>query len=95
MRPIIGALPLLLAAVSLNANPERVEAADCAVIGDSARCAADPNCHFDVNKRRCYEGPRPSEDACAVHADKVVCATDTTLSCTWDGEKKKCITKSH
>src|SRR5262249_11177418 len=41
-------------------------AANYTVIRDSARCAAEPDCHFDVDKRRCYEGPRPNEDACVV-----------------------------
>jgi hypothetical protein len=64
-------------------------------IRDSARCAAQPHCHFDVNKRRCSQGPRPTEGACVVHVDKVVCTTDTSLGCAWSAEKKKCITKPH
>ena len=89
---IVGAL-LLLLAITFNANP--AEAAKCSGIRDSARCAAQPDCHFDVNKRRCSQGPRPTEDACVVHVDKVVCTTDTTLGCAWSAEKKKCITKPH
>ena len=87
---IVGAL-LLLLAITFNANP--AEAAKCSGIRDSAQCAAQPDCHFDVNKRRCSQGPRPTEDACVVHVDKVVCTTDTTLGCGWSAEKKKCITK--
>ena len=89
---IVGAL-LLLLAITFNANP--AEAAKCSGIRDSARCAAQPDCHFDVNKRRCDQGPQPNEDACAVHVDKVVCATDTTLGCAWSAERQKCITKPH
>lgn len=92
MRLIIRWL-LVLSAVMFNANPARVEAANCSAIRDSAECAAKPGCHFDVDKPGCYEGPLPSGDVCAVHVDKVVCSTDTSLNCTWNAEKKKCVTK--
>ena len=88
-----GALLLLLTLIAFDADP--AEAAKCSGIRDSAQCAAQPDCHFDVNKRRCSQGPRPTEDACVVHVDKVVCTTDTTLGCGWSAEKKKCITKPH
>ena len=88
-----GALLLLLASIAFDADP--AEAAKCSGIRDSAQCAAQPDCHFDVNKRRCSQGPQPTEDACVVHVDKVVCTTDTTLGCGWSAEKKKCITKPH
>src|SRR6516164_7111263 len=90
---VMAALLLLLASITFNADP--AEAAKCSGIRDSAQCAAQPGCHFDVNKRRCSQGPRPTEDACIVHVDKVVCTTDTTLGCGWSAEKKKCITKPH
>ena len=91
--PIVGALFLMVTSITFDADP--AEAAKCSGIRDSARCAAQPDCHFDVNKRRCDQGPQPTEDACAVHVDKVVCVTDQTLGCAWSAEKKKCITKSH
>ena len=89
---IVDSLLLLLASTAFDAD--RAEAAKCSGIRDSAQCAAQPDCHFDVNKRRCSQG-RPTEDACVVHVDKVVCTTDTTLGCAWSAEKKKCITKPH
>ena len=93
MRLIISALLLVLAAITFDVDPARVEPVNCSAITDSALCATKPGCHFDVDKRGCYEGPLPHEDACVVHVDKVVCATDTSLNCTWNAEEKKCITK--
>jgi hypothetical protein len=90
---ILGASLLLLASITLNIDA--AEAAKCSRIRDSAQCAAQPDCHFDVNKRRCDQGPQPAEDACAVHVDKVVCATDASLGCAWSAENQKCITKPH
>jgi hypothetical protein len=65
--PIVGALFLMVTSITFDTDP--AEAAKCSGIRDSARCAAQPDCHFDVNKRRSSQGPRPTEDACVVHVD--------------------------
>jgi hypothetical protein len=58
--------------------------------GDSAVCASDPNCHWDYERRGCYEGAPMHEDACAAHSDQDICDTDLTIGCKWDGESKQC-----
>lgn len=62
---------------------------------DSAICLSLPDCHWDVNRRGCYEGaPEKTTDACAAHEDEGVCKSDSTLGCGWNAEKKICETKS-
>lgn len=63
-------------------------------IGDSALCLAEPGCFWDVNKRGCYEGELPAQDACAAHETESVCVTDISLGCKWDAEKKTCASQA-
>ena len=61
---------------------------------DSAVCLSLPNCHWDVNRRGCYDGPpERTIDACASHEDEGICKTDKTLGCEWNAEKKICETR--
>ena len=82
-------------AVMLGASPVAMAVGEECFIGDSALCLANPNCHWNGEKRGCYPGPAEYQDACAVHADQGVCDTDTTLGCKWSAEKSKCETKTN
>src|SRR5262245_14488822 len=62
---IVVALPLALAASVVESS-----AAEECMIGDSALCLANPNCHWDGEKRGCYPGAAEHQDACAVHGDQ-------------------------
>jgi hypothetical protein len=66
-------------------------AEECA-IGDAALCLADPNCHWDGERRGCYPGPAPFRDACAAHGDKAICDT-SSLGCKWSEAASKCESK--
>jgi hypothetical protein len=72
---------------------DRAVADECR-ISDSALCLANPNCHWDVDKRGCEPGPLQASDACAAHSDKSVCEADTTLGCQWLADKKECVSKA-
>jgi hypothetical protein len=87
---IVIALHLALAASVVEAS-----AAEECMIGDSALCLANPNCHWDGEKRGCYPGPAQSQDACAVHGDQAICDGDTSLGCKWSAEAKACETKKN
>ena len=93
MRNMMVALIAVPLALSLgtyaSAAPE-----NC-MIGDSALCLADPNCHWDVQKRSCFPGPLPAQDVCAVHEDKAVCDTDDSLGCSWSAANSKCESKAN
>lgn len=88
MRCISDTLIIALIAVAFGAGAAKA-AGDC-MIGDSALCAAKPNCHWDFKSRGCYEGPPPHEDACAAHEGKDICNGDTTIGCKWNADKEKC-----
>ena len=88
-------LNLILAAAALAATSGTglsAEGQKCS-IRDSAMCLAEPGCHYDVNRRGCYEGALQAEDACASHEDQGICDTDVSLGCKWDAEKKKCVSQ--
>ncbi len=88
-------LPVLIAlALSSGFAASGALAAPCAT-GDSAICASDPNCHWDVEKRGCYEGPAPRVDACAAHGSESICQSDVSLGCAWNAETKACQTKAN
>jgi hypothetical protein len=70
-------------------------AAENCMIGDSALCLADANCHWDGQKRGCFPGPAPAQDACAAHGDEAICDSDAALGCAWAAERKKCETKAN
>ena len=91
MRNMMVALIVVPLALSLDTGASA--AAENCMIGDSARCLADPNCHWDGEKRGCYPGPLPKKDVCAAHEDKAICGT-SSLGCQWSVENERCESKS-
>jgi hypothetical protein len=67
-------------------------AGECAT-GDAAICLADPNCHWDGEKRGCYPGPGEKRDACAAHGSEGICNT-SSLGCKWSAATSKCESKT-
>ena len=92
MRNMMVALIAVPLALSLGTG---ASAAENCMIGDSALCLADPNCHWDGERRGCFPGPLKAQDVCAVHEDKTVCDTDTSLGCKWSAETNKCESKAN
>ena len=84
------ALPL-----AIGTSPVAMAATEECMIGDSALCLANPNCHWDGERRGCYPGPAEYQDACASHLDKAICETDTTLGCKWSDSANKCESKTN
>ncbi len=70
-------------------------AAEKCMIGDSALCLAQPDCHWDSKTRGCYPGPAEHKDACSVHTDQTICDLDTTLGCKWSSSANSCETKTN
>jgi hypothetical protein len=83
---LIASLPAIAAGM-LGAS-----AAECAT-GDAAICLADPNCHWDGEKRGCYPGPGEKRDACAAHGTEGICNT-SSLGCKWSAAAGKCESKT-
>lgn len=81
---------LIALPVAMGAGVFKIAAAENCIIGDSALCAANPNCHWAYKLRGCYPGPLPRQDPCVVHEDRTVCDTDTSLGCKWNAEGSKC-----
>ena len=81
---------LIAAFVALGAGASASAALENCRTGDSALCAADPGCHWDYERRGCYEGAPPHEDACASHSDQTICDADLTIGCKWSAESKQC-----
>ena len=81
---------LIAALVALGAGAFASAAFENCRTGDSALCAAEPNCHWDYERRGCYEGAPVQEDACAAHGDPTICDTDLTFGCKWNAESKQC-----
>jgi hypothetical protein len=91
-----GILPVFVALLgALGTSIVETAAADECAIGDAALCLANPNCHWDGERRGCYPGAAEYQDACAVHGDQKICDLDTTLGCKWSAEANKCETKSN
>lgn len=88
MRPII--VMLIAALAALAAGTFELAAVENCRTGNSAICASDPNCHWDYERRGCYEGARPHEDACASHGDQAICDTDLAIGCKWNADSKLC-----
>ena len=88
MRRMIVTLSIVLAAMAISAGA--ASAAENCMIGDAALCAANPNCHWDFQRRGCEQGPPPHDDACAAHGGKDICNGDTTIGCKWNADKGKC-----
>jgi hypothetical protein len=93
MRRVRATFILVLMAISAG-TVDRAAADECR-ISDSALCLANPNCHWDVDKRGCEPGPLQATDACAAHEDKGICESDTTLGCQWSADKKECLSKAN
>ena len=77
---------LIAALVAMGAGA----ATENCMIRDFAVCAANPNCHWDYERRGCYPGPLARQNPCAVHEDSKVCETDVSLGCNWNTETNKC-----
>jgi hypothetical protein len=90
----ILASAFILGLITLASGTVGRAAADDCRISDSALCLANPNCHWDVDKRGCEPGPLQATDACAAHSDKGICESDTTLGCQWSADKKECVSKA-
>jgi hypothetical protein len=89
LRRMMVALIAILPAIA--AGTLEASGAECA-ISDSAICLADPNCHWDGERRGCYPGPGEKRDACVAHGDKAICNT-SSLGCKWSDATKKCESK--
>ena len=76
----------------IGAGSFQAAAAECAT-GDAAICLADPNCHWDGEKRGCYPGPGEKRDACAAHGSEGICNT-SSLGCKWSAAASKCESKT-
>ncbi len=80
-------IALIAIPIAIGAGTLKTAAEESCMIGDAALCLADPNCHWDGEKRGCYPGPLQAQDACAVHEDKTICDTDVALGCKWTADK--------
>jgi hypothetical protein len=85
---MIVTVSIALAAMAIGAGAAK--AAENCMIGDSALCAADPNCHLDFKRRGRYERATPHVNACAAHRGKDICNADTTIGCKWNADQDKC-----
>src|SRR4029078_8773024 len=103
MRRMIVTLSIVLAAMAIGAGA--ATAAENCMIGDAALCAANPDCHWDFQRRgcepgapshadaraaRCNAGPRRRGVAWPAHEGKDICNGDTTIGCKWNADKGKC-----
>jgi hypothetical protein len=83
----------IVSLAALGAGTMESAALENCATGDSAICASDPNCHWDVDKRGCYPGPLQAPDACSAHGDKTICESDVSLGCSWSAENNTCQTR--
>jgi hypothetical protein len=81
---------LIAALVAMGAGTFKIAAAEKCMIADSALCAANPNCHWDYERRGCYPGPLARENPCSVHENSKVCETDVAIGCKWNAQSNKC-----
>jgi hypothetical protein len=81
---------LIAALVALGAGTHAASAVEGCRTGDSAICISDQNCHWDAERRGCYEGAPVHQDACASHGDPAICDADHTIGCKWNAESKQC-----
>ena len=88
MRPMIVTLIAALAAIGAGAS-ESAAVENCRT-GDSALCLADPNCHWDFERRGCYLGAAERQDPCVAHGAKDICDGDVAIGCKWNAENNKC-----
>ena len=83
-------LPLLAALAITEITSLTAAAVENCRTGDSDLCVSDPNCHWNFERRGCYEGAPVQEDACAAHSDQTICDADLTFGCKWNTDKKQC-----
>ncbi len=89
MRSVMIALVGLVAATG-SFLLEAAAAEDCNT-GDAAICLSRSACHWDYDRRGCYEGPPARiSDACASHGDKAICEAAKPLGCKWSDDKQTC-----
>jgi hypothetical protein len=88
MRSMIVTLIVAFAAIGAGSVSSAV-VENCRT-GDSALCAADPNCHWNFARRGCYQGAAEHEDPCAAHGGKDICNADTTIGCKWNSDGNRC-----
>ena len=81
---------LIAALVALGAGTCAALAVEGCRTGDSAICISDPNCHWDSERRGCYEGAPEPQDPCAAHSAQGPCDGNTTFGCKWNAESKQC-----
>ncbi|HUU24540.1 MAG TPA: hypothetical protein VMW68_03090 [Methyloceanibacter sp.] len=94
MRLTLSAFCLALLAVTFGGTPAGAEEVRCQAIRDSAMCVSEPTCWYDAaNNKGCLPGPRPDEDACAVHHGESTCNT-SSLGCAWNAAGKTCVSKA-
>jgi hypothetical protein len=84
---------LIAVALALSLGTYASAAPEDCMIGDAALCLADPNCHWDGEKRGCYPGPLPKKNICIVHEDKAICDT-SSLGCKWSDATNTCESKT-
>ena len=94
MQLTIVAFFLALMAMPFSTSPTGAETVRCQAIRDSAMCVSEPTCWYDaVNNKGCLPGPRPDENACAVHGGESTCNA-SSLGCAWNAADKKCASKA-
>ena len=81
---------LIAALVALGAGIHSASAVEGCRTGDSAICISDPNCHWNAERRGCYEGAPEPQDPCAAHSTQGPCDGNTTFGCKWNAESKQC-----
>ena len=83
-------ITLIAALAVLAAGTSRPPAVEGCRTGDSAICISDPNCHWNAERRGCYEGAPELQDPCAAHSAQGPCDSNTTFGCKWNAESKQC-----
>lgn len=94
MRSTFAAFSLALLALTLGSTAINAETVRCQAIRDSAMCVSEPTCWFDAaGGKGCLPGPRPDENACAVHGSQSICDV-STLNCAWNTAENTCKSKA-
>ena len=73
MRSMI--VTLIVAFAAIGAGSVSSAAVENCRTGDSALCAADPNCHWNFARRGCYQ---------------YICNADTAIGCKWNSDGNRC-----
>lgn len=87
-------LALSIPAPIVAAEPN-MDTVRCTAIRDSAQCVSRSDCWYDAKGGKgCLKGPRPAENACAVHGSQSICNA-STLGCTWSTSDNTCVSKAN